>query len=52
MKESFWGKGTPETYCQIEGQDYDFDTAASSYDQAGTTNGNQGQFPFILYTKI
>ena len=36
MKESFWGKGTPETYCQIEGQDYVFDTAASSYDQAGS----------------
>lgn len=34
MKESFFGKGTPETYSQIAGQDYDFDMSASSFDQA------------------
>ena len=42
IRESLFGKGSQDSYSQIEGQDYDFDMEDSSYDQRSATNKTNG----------
>ena len=49
-RRCFYGySGYKENYSKIEGQNYDFDTDYSSFNN-NSTSGDWGQIPFILYS--